>query len=271
MKDFTPHDFAATWQAYADLRQRDIRTDQDDQAMWNAFAGQYDSRTGPSEELLAMLREFARPDDTVLDIGAGTGRMTLPVARFVRRVTALDHAPGMLDILRGKLTEQAITNVEIVESTWQQAAVEPHVIVIAIWSLYRQPNILSALRKLVNATRRTLLIADGDSGLKPPQEMPHADLLAEIWGGRGGIPNYLYFAGMLWQIGVRADVHVIYEQRCYQGATPADIAQQLLPAYATPDQHAGFTTGLTPLLNHNGDSYSYQYTVPMGIVTWTRS
>lgn len=270
MKEFTIPDFAATWQAYANLRQRDIRTDEDDRAMWNNFAEQYDTRTPPSTELLVMLRELARPGDTVLDIGAGTGRITLPVARFVRRVTALDHSPGMLDILRRKLIDQQILNVDVIETTWEQAEVEPHDIVIAIWSLYRQPDILAALRKLVDRTCRTLVIADGDSGLKPPQEMPHAALLTDICGGGGGIPNYLYFAGMLWQIGVRADVRVVYERRSCQGTAPADIAWRLLPAYTSPEQAKRFTAGLEPLLSYNGDGYSYQYTVPVGIVTWTR-
>jgi len=76
-------------------------------------------------------------------------------------------------VLRRRLVEQEIANVAVVETTWEQAEVEPHDIVIAIWSLYRQPDILAALRKLVEVTRRTLVIADGDSGLKPPHAMPH--------------------------------------------------------------------------------------------------
>jgi hypothetical protein len=75
---------------------------------------------------------------------------------------------------------------------------------------------------------------------------------------------------MLWQIGVRADVRVIYEHRNYQSAAPADIAWRLLPAYASPEQAERFTTGLEPLLSRNGDGYSYHYTIPVGIVTWTR-
>ncbi len=271
MNEFVPLDFAAAWQAFTRQRYGD-QTDKDDRAMWASFAEQYDERTRFSDGLQTLLEALVHPGDTVLDVGAGTGRIALPLARIARRVTALDHSPAMLDVLRRKMIQQEVNNIQIVETTWQQAEVEPHDVVIAIWSLYRQSDILTALRKLVTATRRTLVIADGDSGMRPPHEMPHADLLSEIWGGGAGqgIPNYLYFAGMLWQIGVRANVQVIYEQRAYQGATPAEIARQLVPARATPEQIERFSTRLEPLLCRNGNGYSYRYTVPIGIVTWTR-
>lgn len=272
MDEFVRLDFAAAWQAFTDQRHRAARTDEDDRAMWAAFAEQYDERTRFSDGLQTYLESLVHPGDTVLDVGAGTGRMALPLARIVRRVTALDHSPAMLNVLRCKMIQQEISNIEIVETTWQQAEVMPHDVVIAIWSLYRQPDILTALRKLVDVTRRTLVIADGDSGLRPPHEMPHAALLDDIWGdGGSGIPNYLYFAGMLWQIGVRADVQVFYEQRTFRGATPADIARQLVPAHATPEQIERFAAQVTSLFHGNAEAgYSYHYTVPVGIVTWTR-
>jgi SAM-dependent methyltransferase len=42
----------------------------------------------------------------VLDIGCGTGRMTLPLARRGSQVTAIDASEPMLEILRGKLAAE---------------------------------------------------------------------------------------------------------------------------------------------------------------------
>jgi ubiquinone/menaquinone biosynthesis C-methylase UbiE len=43
-----------------------------------------------SIQQLALIRGLLRPDDTLLDVGAGTGRFALPLASSVKQVTALD-------------------------------------------------------------------------------------------------------------------------------------------------------------------------------------
>ncbi len=43
---------------------------------------------------------------TILELGCGTGRVTLPLARAGHSVVALDISPAMLDILRGKLAQE---------------------------------------------------------------------------------------------------------------------------------------------------------------------
>lgn len=68
--------------------------------------------------LLEILRELgARPGAVVADLGAGSGYFTLPLARRVGpqgTVYAVDVQPEMLDILRGKLAEAEVDNVELV-------------------------------------------------------------------------------------------------------------------------------------------------------------
>lgn len=65
-----------------------------------------------------LLESRVRPLDTWLDIGAGGGRYTLPLARLASRVIAVDPSPSMLDILRVGMIEADVANVEIVGDHW---------------------------------------------------------------------------------------------------------------------------------------------------------
>ncbi|MEO6857378.1 MAG: class I SAM-dependent methyltransferase [Solirubrobacteraceae bacterium] len=54
------------------------------------------------------------PSDCVLDIGAGTGLLTLAAAGQVAHVTALDISPAMGRHLESKVVESSIDNVDVV-------------------------------------------------------------------------------------------------------------------------------------------------------------
>ncbi|MET0771706.1 MAG: methyltransferase domain-containing protein [Candidatus Limnocylindrales bacterium] len=68
-----------------------------------------------------VLEGHARPGETWLDVGAGGGRYTLPIARLTRGVTAVDPSPSMLAILREGVDVQGLANVRAVEARWPVA------------------------------------------------------------------------------------------------------------------------------------------------------
>jgi SAM-dependent methyltransferase len=65
-----------------------------------------------------ILESMARPGDTWLDIGAGGGRYSLPIARLTRQVVAVDPSVAMLDTLRSGMSAAGIENVDIIEGRW---------------------------------------------------------------------------------------------------------------------------------------------------------
>jgi SAM-dependent methyltransferase len=71
-----------------------------------------------NDPILDALRALVRPDETWLDIGAGGGRYTLPIALGAKRVVAVEPSGGMLAILREGMAEHGIANVDIHESRW---------------------------------------------------------------------------------------------------------------------------------------------------------
>ncbi|HEX7575133.1 MAG TPA: class I SAM-dependent methyltransferase [Candidatus Methanoperedens sp.] len=52
----------------------------------------------------------------IADLGCGTGFFSIPVARRVKKVFALDIQEEMLDILREKIKKEKITNIEVILS-----------------------------------------------------------------------------------------------------------------------------------------------------------
>lgn len=67
---------------------------------------------------LDTLRALVKPGDTVLDIGAGGGRYSLPLALHAREVIAVEPSEGMRSVLAEGMAEHGIDNIRVVESTW---------------------------------------------------------------------------------------------------------------------------------------------------------
>jgi SAM-dependent methyltransferase len=82
--------------------------------------GEYERLTAGEQVHLGAL-DVARVDDAVvLDVGAGTGRVTLPIARRARTVYAVDPAPPLLHLLDGKLAAAGVRNVEILRGAFRR-------------------------------------------------------------------------------------------------------------------------------------------------------
>jgi 2-polyprenyl-3-methyl-5-hydroxy-6-metoxy-1,4-benzoquinol methylase len=62
----------------------------------------------------ARLPSLFSPSDRVLEIGAGTGIFTLPIARRCREVTAVDISASMMEILKGKAAGEGLGNIRTI-------------------------------------------------------------------------------------------------------------------------------------------------------------
>lgn len=70
-------------------------------------------RAREDELIFGALEGLLGGGDTVLDVGCGTGRYTLPLARRCERLVALDSSPKMLDHLEARLCREGVSNVEL--------------------------------------------------------------------------------------------------------------------------------------------------------------
>lgn len=73
--------------------------------VFNRLAAAYESRPGYPEPLVARIAGLAGTHGRVVDLGAGTGDLALPLAGRGLRVTAVEPARAMLDVLERRARE----------------------------------------------------------------------------------------------------------------------------------------------------------------------
>ena len=65
-----------------------------------------------------------------LDVGAGFGALTLPLARRLAYVTALEPSPAMASALRRGTVSACLTNVAVIEAAWGDGPARTHDLVL---------------------------------------------------------------------------------------------------------------------------------------------
>ena len=125
---------------------------------WSGSAVQF--RADPHREgdaVVDALRSHIRPGETLLDVGAGGGRLALPLALTCRSVTAVEPSPSMCAVLRDTAAEFNIGNVSLVESGWLEASVEPADVALSSHVFYVIEDIEAFVRKMNDHARRLAL------------------------------------------------------------------------------------------------------------------
>lgn len=100
------------------------------------------------------------PDDVAVDLGAGTGLLTIALARNVRHVVAIDISPAMLTRLRQHADEQRVTNLSYVEADLRSLPLEDESVTLAV-SNYTFHHLTDPDKELALAEVRRVLSPGG--------------------------------------------------------------------------------------------------------------
>jgi SAM-dependent methyltransferase len=152
------------------------------QDIWQGRAGNFrPSAAADDDALIAALAALAGAGGSAIDVGAGGGRVALPLAAFCRLVVTVEPSAAMRAVLEEEIARRGVANLRVVAATWDEAAVEPAELVFASHVTYGVQAIEPFLRKLDSvATRHAALIAFDD----PPQA-----LIAPFWQAVYGEPR----------------------------------------------------------------------------------
>lgn len=85
----------------------------------------------PSTSETIIRRSKITPNDTVVEIGAGLGALTIPLAKAARHVFAVEADSQLTQLLKTELIVHKLTNVEIIEK---------NILSVDLHSLAQKPN-----------------------------------------------------------------------------------------------------------------------------------
>lgn len=188
---------------------------------------------GRPDFLFQFVKRDLRPQDTVIDIGAGTGRWTVPLATVTDRVTAVEPAAAMAEVLRANAEEAGVSGkITVVPATWEAAEVAVHDVVTCFHAIYMSADFAAFVRKMEAHARRSCYL-----GLRHfPADGVIQELSARIYGVRHDSPNFIVGYNALYQMGIYANVLI-------EDFQPVWTDESLEAAFARAKRHLFLTDG----------------------------
>ena len=177
---------------------------------WRSLAQNFKADPRRTDDaLVSHLRKMIAPGQTVLDIGAGGGRLALPLALDAEKVIAVEPSPSMCRVLREAAAEFNVPNVDVIEAGWLDAQVERADVAICAHVLYVIQDIEAFVRKLEEHAGQVLVIMFQG----PPQSQVYP-LWERVHGvPRLPLPSLPEFLEVLEQLGAKPNVEVVHTER----------------------------------------------------------
>jgi SAM-dependent methyltransferase len=137
--------------------------------------------------------------DTIIDIGAGTGRWTIPLAIKAKKVTAIEPSEKMINLLQNNIRSQNKTNIRIVSTTWENAAdIKPHDVAVCAHGIYTSPDFFDYISKMeIMAIKQCYLELRF-----PPSDGIIGELSKQINGVFHDSPNAIVAYNALYEMGI---------------------------------------------------------------------
>lgn len=200
---------------------------------WDSFSTwqKLHTYTNYPGRLMERILPHVDAGDTVVDIGAGGGALTIPLAGAARHVIAIEPSPGQVERLMAEASREQLTNVTAIVNRWEDVdpAALGRVDVITAAYCFQMEDIETALDKMVRtASKHVFLVHFVDHDLVKPLTR----IMSEFQAG----PDYHFLNNVLYDMGYYAGVEII--KRDFD--IPLDFQMEVL----------GYSHGLSPEQQH---------------------
>ena len=208
-------DYAAHHDAIAAQRDRIYGSDRPTDPWTGEIARLF--RFNPHRDLepnLEVIASYVQPDDVVIDVGGGAGRVSLPLALRCREAIVVDPSSGMGAEFDASRDEAGISNARRVESDWLATEGIAGDIVFSADVAYFVRDIVPFVAKLQAAARRRVMITLWSEA--PPNSA--ASLFRLVYGeDQAPVPGFRKLMAVLWEMGILPDLRLLPEPPWWEG------------------------------------------------------
>jgi SAM-dependent methyltransferase len=161
-------------------------------------------KTPAFKEQFSRFKRFITKDSTVLDIGAGFGRLAIPLAKEVRTLTAIEPVRVYMNVMKDRAARDGAANMQFSEDLWSDFPLhEKYDLVYSTWSTaVKDP---ATLLKMHEASRGYCVL---EMSAAPHQKWEFFGQIYPLIVGEKFRPpgNYLNFVTTLYDHGIYANV-----------------------------------------------------------------
>ena len=153
-----------------------------------------------------LISRFVGADRTLLDVGAGAGRIALPLALRCEEVIAVEAAPSMATILKEEAAKAEISNVTLIEGRWQDVE-PPSADVVLCWNVLNYVEDIGAFMKKVDAHARERVLVVLHEVSPMAQAYP---FWRRVHGGEPArSPGLAELLAVLWELDIHPDLQML--------------------------------------------------------------